>query len=277
MRVLPVSPGDPGLSSLLEESFPGSLYRATFPQVYRSGTLLGAWQGASLVCCLSLTPTSWGPLRALGVGSVTTRGTHRGRGIAGLLLEAAKAHAQEGGYSFLYLYSGLPTLYERAGFSYAGWDSLVPHTLIPRGGLAHVSPLPVQDEEISDLFSTWNAHRLPQDSDLSLAQFRLLMTIPRMELLSYPRHNPHTIGFLGKGADFPSTVHGVRGPGEGPAQLVAGLEPPFQVLWDQGRPPLGASRQRSLLVCSLSGGAGTKEVCGLFAQGSLLVRSLWST
>lgn len=100
--------------------------------------VLGAWDGDALVgtvtLLLKLPPNQ--PHRAE-ISKLMTRLSHRGRGIATLLMRAAEACAVEQARTLLVLDTavegGASTLYERLGFTLTG---IIPdYALKPHGGL----------------------------------------------------------------------------------------------------------------------------------------------
>lgn len=100
--------------------------------------VLGAWDGDALVgtvtLLLTLPPNQ--PHRAE-ISKLMTRVSHRGRGIATLLMRAAEACAVEQARTLLVLDTavegGASTLYERLGFTLTG---IIPdYALKPHGGL----------------------------------------------------------------------------------------------------------------------------------------------
>jgi ribosomal protein S18 acetylase RimI-like enzyme len=101
--------------------------------------VFGAWDGDVLVgtvtLLLDLPPNQ--PHRAE-IAKMMTRGSHRGRGIATALLQAAEAAAVAQGRSLLVLDTakdeGAAGLYERQGFALAG--EVPDYALKPYGGLS---------------------------------------------------------------------------------------------------------------------------------------------
>ena len=61
-----------------------------------------------------------GVLRMAGVASVGVAPEHRGRGIAGMLCEAAAQWAAEEKYDAMPLYTGVPRVYEKCGWEVVG-------------------------------------------------------------------------------------------------------------------------------------------------------------
>ena len=114
--------------------------------------LLGAFEGERIVGTVTLflgfPPNQ--PHRAE-IGKLMTRVSHRGRGIASALMEAAETFACERGKSHLVLDTaddgGAASLYERLGYVRAG---VIPHFAFkPQGGLCgtilfwkQIAPLP---------------------------------------------------------------------------------------------------------------------------------------
>ncbi len=100
--------------------------------------VLGAWDGGLLVGTVTLLldcPPNQ-PHRAE-IAKMMTRLSHRGRGIATALLQAAEAFAIERGRTLLVLDTasdgGASGLYERSGFTLAG--EIPDYALKPHGGL----------------------------------------------------------------------------------------------------------------------------------------------
>jgi hypothetical protein len=101
-------------------------------------TVLGAFDGGVLASTVSLMPAPQPnqPHRA-DIGKMMTRVSHRGRGLARALLEAAEALALEQGRTLLVLDTavedGAAGLYEKRGFVLAG---IIPdYAYKPHGGL----------------------------------------------------------------------------------------------------------------------------------------------
>lgn len=100
--------------------------------------VLGAWDGTLLVGTVTLLldcPPNQ-PHRAE-IAKMMTRLSHRGRGIASALLQAAETFAAERGRTLLVLDTasdgGASGLYEKSGFTFAG--EIPGYALKPHGGL----------------------------------------------------------------------------------------------------------------------------------------------
>ncbi len=100
--------------------------------------VLGAFDGEVLASTVSLLPASQPnqPHRAE-IGKMMTRVSHRGRGLARALLEAAESLARERGHTLLVLDTavedGAAGLYEKQGYRLAG---IIPdYAYKPHGGL----------------------------------------------------------------------------------------------------------------------------------------------
>lgn len=204
------------LPQLDEWLLPGSIYGVnhTWPQLYRSdgeGHFFGLFQDNELVshCAFRTVKVHGadGAFTASLLGSVATNPTHRGRGCASAVLEAALACA-DGLADHVLLWAERPDLYARFGFVEGNEETVLHLARLPRGDHAGVRLAEPRDHAALHTLHTQKPWRVER----SARTMSGLLTTPGMETLVRERDGEITAyACCGKGADLQGHWHEVGG------------------------------------------------------------------
>lgn len=161
-------------------------------------------------------------LRVGAIGSVGTDPAERGKGYARRAVAACEEALREQGCSVALLWSQVPEVFRKIGYTDAGVEVVFS---IEQGDLVQV-PRPagvvVPFDAERDLASCLALYeRQPARVQRTAEEFRRQMKIPGMEVWVHRRLGKATAyGAIGKGTDFPETMHEWAGSVEGVAAIL---------------------------------------------------------
>ncbi len=224
---------------MLLECFGTKQFTKTFPQVFGTNSTAKHFQVRSektLAAFCASFPFHWAANGALitghCIGSVCSAEKFRGRGLAKDVITMAEIHAAQNGAQFTFLFSELDSFYQKLGYRPYGIERFTALAMSPAinstatQNLSHLVKLSENlstqslrygftqpGEKISDpkTAAIWNLLTSTSHSSeniLSFSEFRLLLTIPGVEIHTLWEHEtPRAVFFVGKGADFRDVAH----------------------------------------------------------------------
>lgn len=142
------------------------------------------------------------------VGNVSTSPDYRNKGIMTKLLEYASEKAKSSGLLGVFLWSDSPTIYEKTGFTEFGREvryELNMGSLLSQSS----SSFEVIQKPTRTILRNLLDLRQPVDHTIgrNLIEFETLLHIPDTYLVIKKHKKPKAFAIIGRGQDFPSTIH----------------------------------------------------------------------